>query len=64
MFPFVDIVDMSLVRHLAVAWVQRQPPSLCIGLLALLIILPQHRCKGSPRAPAQGKRMIRERLDF
>jgi hypothetical protein len=47
-FPFVDIVDLSHVCDLATAWVQRQPLSLCVGLLVLPTILSQHGCKGSP----------------
>jgi hypothetical protein len=46
-FLDVDIIDLSFVRHLAVAWVQRQPLILCIGLLVLPTILPRHGCKGS-----------------
>jgi hypothetical protein len=42
MFPSLDIVDLSFVRHLAIAWVQRPPPSLFVGLLVLPTILPQH----------------------
>jgi hypothetical protein len=51
-FPSVDIVYMSFVHYLVVAWVQRQPLSLFVGLLVLPTILPQHGCKGRPRAYA------------
>jgi hypothetical protein len=44
--------------------VQRQPSSLCVGLLVFPTILLQHGCKGNPRASAQGGRTIRKRLDF
>jgi hypothetical protein len=51
---YTDVVDF--IRYLAVAWVQKETPSVYIRLLELPTSLPQHRCTGSPQALTQGER--------